>query len=136
MSDQFAHRFPISVKAVIQINGKYPLLRNERNEWELPGGKLESGEEIVACVERETLEELGLNATATAPLNNWVYYENGTYVVIMTYLLKARSETQELVLSDEHKELGLFSMNEAGDLRMPEGYLRSIELAEIMLHDV
>ena len=135
MSDQFAHRFPVSVKAVIQINGKYPLLRNERNEWELPGGKLESGEEIVACVERETLEELGLNATATAPLNNWIYYVNETNVVIMTYLLKASSETQKLILSDEHKELRLFSMDEAADLRMPAGYLRSIELAEAMMRD-
>jgi hypothetical protein len=31
--------FPVSVKAVIVQNGKV-LLRNERDEWELPGGKL------------------------------------------------------------------------------------------------
>ena len=33
------------------------LLRNERDEWELPGGKLELGKDPVACVAREIAEE-------------------------------------------------------------------------------
>jgi hypothetical protein len=38
----FEYQLPISVKAVINWKGRLPLLRNERDEWELPGGKLES----------------------------------------------------------------------------------------------
>ena len=51
--------FPVSVKAVVEVGGRVPLLRNERAEWELPGGRLEAGEELEAAVEREVREELG-----------------------------------------------------------------------------
>jgi hypothetical protein len=36
-----AYRFPISIKGVILKESKVILLKNERDEWELPGGKLE-----------------------------------------------------------------------------------------------
>jgi len=39
------HLFPVSVKGVAVQGGKVLLLRNERDEWELPGGKLEPGED-------------------------------------------------------------------------------------------
>ena len=39
--------------------GKVLLLRNERDEWELPGGKLEVGEDPADCVVREITEESG-----------------------------------------------------------------------------
>jgi 8-oxo-dGTP pyrophosphatase MutT (NUDIX family) len=52
-------RFPVSVKGVVEIDGRVPLLRNERSEWELPGGRLELGEDLEATAEREVLEELG-----------------------------------------------------------------------------
>jgi NUDIX domain len=45
--------FPVSVKAVVEVDGHVPPLRNERAEWELPGGRLEAGEELEAAAERE-----------------------------------------------------------------------------------
>ena len=54
--DYFEYQLPISVKAVISLNGQIPLLRNERNEWELPGGKLDLGESPTVCVQREVHE--------------------------------------------------------------------------------
>jgi len=35
----FEYQLPISVKVVIDLSGKVPLLKNERDEWELPGGR-------------------------------------------------------------------------------------------------
>ena len=40
-----APAFPVSVKGVAVQGGKVLLLENERSEWELPGGKLEVGED-------------------------------------------------------------------------------------------
>ena len=34
-----------------------PLLRNERDEWELPGGRIEAGETAAAAVELEVRDE-------------------------------------------------------------------------------
>ena len=48
--------FPISVKGVVVRDGAVVLLRNERGEWELPGGRLERGEDPEGCVAREVAE--------------------------------------------------------------------------------
>jgi hypothetical protein len=43
-----AHAFPVSVKGVAVQGGRVLLLQNERNEWELPGGKLELREDVLS----------------------------------------------------------------------------------------
>ena len=49
--------FPVSVKGVAVRDGRALLLENERAEWELPGGKLELGEDPPECVVREIAED-------------------------------------------------------------------------------
>lgn len=51
--DNLAYRFPVSVKGVVMRDAQVALLHNERNEWELSGGKLESDESPEQCVVRE-----------------------------------------------------------------------------------
>ena len=59
-SDVFAHRFPVSVKGICFIDDKVVLLKNERDEWDLPGGKLKKKEDIKSCLVRELEEELSI----------------------------------------------------------------------------
>lgn len=49
-----------------------PLLRNERDEWELPGGKPDVGETPEDGVRREVAEELGLTITEVDIIDSWV----------------------------------------------------------------
>src|ERR1700677_3024234 len=63
--------FPVSVKGVAVQDGKVLLLENERAEWELPGGKLELGEDPPDCVVREISEESGWLVTAGPVLDCW-----------------------------------------------------------------
>jgi ADP-ribose pyrophosphatase YjhB (NUDIX family) len=51
--------FPVSIKGVLVEAGRVVLLENERDEWELPGGRLEPGEAPETCLVREFGEELG-----------------------------------------------------------------------------
>jgi 8-oxo-dGTP pyrophosphatase MutT (NUDIX family) len=51
--------FPVSIKGVLVEAGRVVLLENERDEWELPGGRLEPGEAPETCLVREFAEELG-----------------------------------------------------------------------------
>ncbi len=118
--------FPVSVKGVVIRDGRVLLLRNERDEWELPGGKLELGEDPTACVVREIAEEVGWTVTAGPILDAWQYHiRPGVDVVIVTYGCHAISGTTPAV-SGEHTEVGLFTADEVAELRIPDGYRRSI----------
>lgn len=121
-----AHRFPVSVKGVAVQDGKVLLLENERDEWELPGGKLELGEDPLDCVVREISEEAGWQVTAGPLLDCWQYHiRPGSDVVIVTYGCHVLS-TDPPVLSNEHKRVGLFAPVQVPDLVMPDGYKRSV----------
>jgi 8-oxo-dGTP pyrophosphatase MutT (NUDIX family) len=124
--DNEAYRFPVSVKGVVIRRGDVVLLRNERDEWELPGGKLEPSEAPSACVAREIAEELRLRVEASALLDTWVYRITPEIrVLIVTYGCRETAEV-EAVLSREHKELRWFPLSQVPGLHMPEGYKASI----------
>jgi 8-oxo-dGTP pyrophosphatase MutT (NUDIX family) len=124
--DNDAYRFPVTVKGVLIRGGKVVLLRNERDEWELPGGKLELSESPTVCLAREIAEELRLTIEPQTILDSWVYsIVPGVHVLVLTYGC-LESSRGEAVLSDEHKELKWFPLAEVDSLRMPEGYKASI----------
>jgi 8-oxo-dGTP pyrophosphatase MutT (NUDIX family) len=128
-NDNRAPRFPVAIKGVVTIDGRVCLLFNERDEWELPGGKLEPGEDPRICVAREIEEELGLRATVGRILDSWLYrIRPGIEVVIVTYAIDALAGVVPR-LSHEHKKLGLFAPDEIDALNMPEGYKASIRAA-------
>jgi 8-oxo-dGTP pyrophosphatase MutT (NUDIX family) len=128
-NDARARHFPVAIKGVVTIDGRICLLFNERDEWELPGGKLEAGEDPQTCLAREIEEELGLRARPARILDSWLYrIRPGLEVVIVTYACDALSGVAPRI-SAEHKKLGLFAPAEIAALNMPEGYKASIRRA-------
>jgi 8-oxo-dGTP pyrophosphatase MutT (NUDIX family) len=124
--DGAVHAFPVSVKGVAVQAGKVLLLENERDEWELPGGKLELGEDPAECVAREISEESGWEVSPGPLLDCWQYHiRPGTDVLIVTYGCQVRSSAPPVV-SSEHKRAGLFALAQVPGLNMPDGYKRSI----------
>ena len=118
--------FPVSVKGVAVQGGRVLLLKNEREEWELPGGKLELGEDPRACVVREIAEESGWQVTVGPILDCWQYHiSDGQDVVIVTYGCHVASGGPP-VASSEHSTAALFSRADFPRLRMPDGYKRSV----------
>ena len=122
-----SYRFPVSVKGVVLHTGRVALLKNEREEWELPGGKLEPGESSEDCVTREIYEELGLHVTAGPLLDSWIYHiAVSVDVLILTYGCYT-APFAAVTHSPEHRAVGLFTLQEVQTLRMPEGYKKSIQ---------
>jgi 8-oxo-dGTP pyrophosphatase MutT (NUDIX family) len=127
-SDNQARRFPVSIKGICNIGGRVPLLRNERNEWELPGGKLEDNEEPEVCLIREMREELSIDVVIESLVDVWLYrITRDVQVLIVTYGCLVGG-TSTLCFSNEHKELCLVDPVEVSALPMPAGYARSIQL--------
>jgi 8-oxo-dGTP pyrophosphatase MutT (NUDIX family) len=118
--------FPVSIKGVLYDGGKVVLLENERSEWELPGGRLESGESPEICLEREVGEALGIAVQVGQLLDCWVYEVlPQREVLIVTYGLRRR-DADVLRVSEEHRRIGLFSLDEIDQIALPRGYHRAI----------
>jgi mutator protein MutT len=114
------------MKGVVLHNGQTVLLKNEREEWELPGGKLDLGESPEECVVREIREELNVDASAGPILDTWVYtIRPDRIVLIVTYGVKVPS-LEGMRCSHEHKEARIFPLEDVAGLHMPAEYKRSI----------
>ncbi|HEX3785928.1 MAG TPA: NUDIX domain-containing protein [Pseudonocardiaceae bacterium] len=124
-----AARYPVSIKGVLLREDRVLLLRNERGEWELPGGRIELDETPEDCLTREIAEETGWRVRVGPILDSWLYRiaipDADVRVFIVTYgchLLSAEPP----VLSEEHTEIGLFEAAEVPTLNLPAGYQHSV----------
>ncbi|MEV6560425.1 NUDIX domain-containing protein [Nocardia sp. NPDC051756] len=121
------HMYSVSVKGVVVRGGRVLLLKNERHEWELPGGRIEVDESPEECVAREIAEETRWLVTVGPILDSWIHYIASVerHVFIVTYGCYPDTGA-EPALSHEHEEVGLFREGEIAALNMPDGYKRSI----------
>lgn len=121
--------YPVSIKGVLRApTGDVVLLLNEREEWELPGGRIELGETSIECLVREIAEELNLQVEVSALIDTYLFeVVPGKHVFIATYAC-ALVGPFEPTVSHEHKRLGLFAAD-ALPVNLPEGYRMSIAAA-------
>lgn len=132
MSPPGDHRYPVSIKAVLRApSGELVLMLNERDEWELPGGRIEPGELPHDCLAREIEEELGLRVAVDAsPLDAYLFEViPGKQVFICTYRARLSAGAGFAPrLSPEHRQIGLFAP-EALPANLPAGYRTSVRHA-------
>lgn len=118
---------PVSVKGIVVVDGRVLLLRNERDEWDLPGGRPDAAEAYEAAVVRETREEANVTVEALDHLDDWLYEVlPGRFVRILAYGCRVLDASRP-VLSAEHRELRFFAPEELDGLRLHEGYRRAID---------
>ncbi|MCW3480079.1 NUDIX domain-containing protein [Neisseriaceae bacterium JH1-16] len=119
--------YPVSVKGVlITADAQVVLLMNERDEWELPGGRIEIGETSAECLSREFFEELAVEVEVVAPLDSYLFEVlPGKRVFIVSYGCRLNGPFVPR-LSHEHTQLGLFPLD-ALPANLPDGYRTSIE---------
>ncbi len=94
--------FGVRVGAVVERGGALLLVRHQKPDkdpyWVLPGGRLEPGETIPECAEREVAEETGLTARFSGVLYVSEFLREGRHTVDVI----ARME----VSGDEEASLG------------------------------
>ena len=125
-TDELCEKFPISTKAIIIDDNKILCLKNERNEWDFPGGKIEFNEDIENCLIREIKEETNLsvqNLNFLKPLNMKF---NGVSVVILIYSASISCDSP-IIISYEHSEYDFFSKSEIKNLNFPKNYKNLVE---------
>jgi 8-oxo-dGTP pyrophosphatase MutT (NUDIX family) len=119
--------YPTSVKGVLLVNGQVLLVKNSRDEWELPGGRIDEGEQHSQTLSREFAEELSLDVAMSTPIDSYLFEViPGRHVFIVTYGCTLVGEFRPAV-SDEHTEHCLWPVERLSELNLPIGYRRSVE---------
>ena len=79
--------FPVSIKGVLFTpEGTVVLALNDRDEWELPGGRIEVGESPDETLVREFQEELSVHVRVGRLLDTYLFeVVPGKHVFIVTY---------------------------------------------------
>jgi 8-oxo-dGTP pyrophosphatase MutT (NUDIX family) len=130
MNGQRRACYPVSVKGVVLRAGRVLLLKNDHEEWELPGGRLEAGETPEQCVVREIAEGTGWQVSTGPLLDAWRYdivqVKRSVFIVTYGCHLLAAASAPDPVLSAEHQQAGEFPEAEVHGLAMPQGYKDSI----------
>jgi 8-oxo-dGTP pyrophosphatase MutT (NUDIX family) len=119
--------YPTSIKGVLLVDRQVLLVKNSRDEWELPGGRIDEGEDHAQTVSREFAEELSLNVAIRAPIDSYLFEViPGRRVLIVTYGCTLVGEFRPAI-SHEHTEHCLWPVERLSELNLPAGYRRSIE---------
>jgi len=99
--------FGIAVKAMIKNKkGKFLVIFKSGqdeinpNQVDIPGGRLEFGENVESCLKREVKEELNIEIEIEKPSRTWNLIKNNLHLVGITFL--AKYVGGELRLSGEH----------------------------------
>ena len=128
-------QLPISVKGIVFEEDSVWLRKNERDEWELPGGKIDEGEQLMETVTRELREELGFEVEAVKVIHAWMYkikksQDESSDVPVLSYLCRLISKTGGFEIDSEagKAEFRKFSLEEIGKLNMPDFYKEAIHL--------
>ncbi|HVF73294.1 MAG TPA: NUDIX hydrolase [Chthoniobacterales bacterium] len=118
---------PTSVKGVLLLDGQVMLVKNARNEWELPGGRSDKGEDHARTLAREFQEELRIDVFIADFVDSYLFEViPGHNVFIATYGCTLSGEFKPAV-SDEHTEYCLWPVERLSELNLPPGYRQSIE---------
>ena len=121
---------PLSVKAVLIHQGRVLLLVNERDEWDLPGGRPEAGEDHRAALAREVREETGLSIEIGTLIDDHLFEVLPQRFVRILAFGCTLTGSADVVLSDEHLEMSWVPVADIGETiagrRLPAGYLGAI----------
>ena len=109
----------VSIKGIFRRDGKFLLLRQPDDFWELPGGGLELGESIGACFAREIAEELGWPGVQTGQVvHAWARTSRDGKIQYVLIAITAEASDKPIVLSAEHIESGWFSLPEIKTMKI------------------
>ena len=130
----------LAVKSFIVNNdGKLLMLKRDNKdlhtpgEWEIPGGRLTSGEDPFEGLKRETLEETGLNIEILNPMRiHHFTRDDGQKITMVTFLCKPLSN--DIKLSEEHSEHSWVDVDEAKDKIHPS-FLDEIKVFKELFKD-
>lgn len=118
--------FSVSIKGILYQDGKYLLRKNQRNEYELLGGRLESNDSTPEeRIVKEFIEESGIKIKAEIHREPWLYEIAKKNIIIVPYVCSAISYPKQFIDNDGGT-IHWIEKDMLDTINMPYGYLDSI----------
>jgi ADP-ribose pyrophosphatase YjhB (NUDIX family) len=120
--------FRVTAKALIFFDDRILLIRKPEGVWDLPGGRLEIGEDPEEALRREIREELGIKAEVTELADCTVrrVSKGPKDVFVVSYHCKTKASLKDIELSEEHTEAALFPISKVPTLPMHDAYKTAV----------
>ena len=124
-----------AVKGLIKYNNKFLIIKSSDPKFEgpfdLPGGRIEEGEEKEEALKREVKEETGLDVHIIRPIyNTTIKYSHIGELNLTTFLCSTTKN--EIKLSHEHSEFKWITKEELLKIAprdwLPKKYLKNTNL--------
>lgn len=123
--------FGVRVGVVVEREGRLLVVGHEKAEegryWVLPGGRLEPGETVPECAEREIAEETGLASRFGEVLYVSEFLREGRHTVDITARVEASAETETALGGDPE------TLPEADPTLVELAWVTPAELAQLDL---
>ncbi len=119
MDNQSDNFFQVSVKGLHFNELGQVMMILEGDKWELPGGRIQKGEQFIDCLKRETLEETGLECEVLETQPSIVYPTidlEGQPRVMVFFKIKMKSF--DLIPTAEAQEIKFFYKDEISKLNI------------------
>ncbi|MGL1902629.1 MAG: (deoxy)nucleoside triphosphate pyrophosphohydrolase [Fibrobacterales bacterium] len=102
--------------------------------WEFPGGKVEADESHTASLQREIMEELGIEISVEYPLTpvEW-HYVGGPHITLYPFVCKVFDGFLDRILLYEHEELRWLSVSDLWSIEWADADVPIVKEVEALL---
>ena len=115
--DSISDKFPVSVKSLIFDDKRFLLIKNERDEWDIPGGKIENNHNVIETLVREVKDEINITIDNYNILLAKKYLFRKQEIIVIVYNSKITNE-DPISLSFENIDYNFFSYDELNQLKL------------------
>jgi len=117
----------VSIKGLLCRDNKVLFLKTQTKKWEMPGGRVDYGENIDDTFYREMREEAGFENVKMGDLiNSWSFVNEEINHHFIIFDFEIFTDENKIKLSDEHTDYKWVSVDEFEKMDMREGHKETL----------
>ena len=121
--------FKTTTKGMVVKDGQIFMVKDQRGNWEFPGGRIDDGELPEDTLYREFAEEIGVTDLTVGKLIYEFEFESerdGQNFHFKVLCYECEADLENIKISDEHQEFRWIALQDVDNTQMRNGYREAI----------